>query len=219
MPWRTDPKGVSNSPRHERWKHHRKCQGTFYWLGRSHPPRILAPAPALPSRTPGTTRLINPCWHRCNRDRRQRRAGRATAKTAGGMRSVRPSPLLARGASLPILHGCLEITGRALMARTTMTGTIADGARKNQPMGVALMAAPLPPPGGAPLGPPRSTSGRATARAQRLPASQFGAGDLLGLTCAVGSPAFISPAPSAGGCADDLRSPYLYPAPGNLGRI
>ena len=46
--------------------------------------------------------LINPCWHRRNRDRRQRRGGRATAKMAGGIRS----PLqLARGATLPFLHG------------------------------------------------------------------------------------------------------------------
>ena len=50
----------------------------------------------------GYNRLINPCWHRRNRDRRQRRGGRATAKMAGGIRS----PLqLARGATLPFLHG------------------------------------------------------------------------------------------------------------------
>jgi hypothetical protein len=84
---------------------------------------------------------------------------------------------------------------------------------------LALTAAPLPPLDGAPLGPPRSPSGHSTARSQRLLASQSGSRYLSGLTCPVGSPAFLSPAPSPGGCADDLRSPYLYPAPGNLGRI
>ena len=54
----------------------------------------------------GYNRLINPCWHRRNRDRRQRRGGRATAKMAGGIRSAHPAPLqLARGATLPFLHG------------------------------------------------------------------------------------------------------------------
>src|SRR6516225_1180632 len=77
-------------------------------------------------------------------------------------------------------------------ARTTMTGNIVEAAEK-QNMRLALITAPLPPSDG--------------------PARP------LGLRWAAGTPAFLSPARSPGGCADDLRSPYLYPAPRNLGRI
>jgi hypothetical protein len=59
-----------------------------------------------------------------------------------------------------------------------MTGSIADVVGKDQTLCPALIAAPFPPPNG--------------------PTNR------LGLKCAVGSPAFISPAPTPGGYADDL---------------
>ena len=64
----------------------------------------------------------------------------------------------------------------------------------------------------------RPRKGLALIAAPPLPPSD-GPARPLGLRWAAGTPAFLSPARSPGGCADDLRSPCLYPAPRNLGRI